>query len=108
MIDGKNFFDQPVKNNSRTYDKLRKIVTGQEDTGCLLDYSFFNKYHKMTPKDLSKQQALDVHPKAIWQINFTGNLNRGEDVNDNTTIFFIIEEAKKSILDFSQGIVKVL
>ena len=34
MIDGKNFFDQPVKNNSRTYDKLRKIVTGQEDTGC--------------------------------------------------------------------------
>ena len=40
--------------------------------------------------------------------DFTGNLNRGEDVNDNTTIFFIIEEAKKSILDFSQGIVKVL
>ena len=34
MIDGKNFFDQPVKDNSRTYDKLRKIVTGQEDTGC--------------------------------------------------------------------------
>ena len=56
---------------------------------------------------LSKQQALDAGPKAIQQINFTGNLAR--DLNANTTIFFIIEEAaKKTILDFSQGIVKVL
>ena len=44
--------------------------------------------------DLSKQQALDANPKAIRQINFTGNLNRGENVYNNTS-FFIIEEAKK-------------
>ena len=46
--------------------------------------------------DLSKQQALDADPKAVQQINFTRNLNRGENVNDNT-MFFFIEEAKENI-----------
>ena len=52
--------------------------------------------------DLSKQQALDADLKAIQQISFTGYLNRGEGVNDNTTIFFITEEGKETIWDFSQ------
>ena len=54
--------------------------------------------------DLSKQQALDADLKAIQQINFTANLDRA----GNTRIFFILEEAKETVLDFSQGIVKVL
>ena len=54
--------------------------------------------------DLSKQQALDADPKAIQQINFVANLER----EGNTTMFFIIEEAKETVLDFSQGTVKVL
>ena len=54
--------------------------------------------------DLSKQQAPDVDPKAIQQINFTANLDRA----GNTRIFFIFEEAKETVLDFSQGTVKVL
>ena len=54
--------------------------------------------------DLSKQQALDADPRAIQQINFTENLDRDE----NTTMFFIIEEAKETVLDFSQETVKVL
>ena len=54
--------------------------------------------------NLSKQQALDADPKAIQQINFIENLDR----EGNTTIFFIIEEVKETILDFSQGTVKVL
>ena len=54
--------------------------------------------------DLSQQQGLDADPKAIQQINFTANLDRDGD----TTMFFIIEEAKETILDFSQGTVKVL
>ena len=106
MIDGRNFFDQPVRNNLITYDKIRKIATGQGDDytdGCLLDYHYFKKYYKMLAIDLSKQQALDVELKAIKQINFTGNLNRGADA----LMFLIIEEAKKNILDFSQGTVKV-
>ena len=62
----------------------------------------------MIATDLSKQQALDANPKAIEQVNFTINLNRDENVNDDTIMFFIIEEAKEAILDFSQGTVKVL
>ena len=53
---------------------------------------------------LSKQQALDADPKAIQQINFTGNLSG----NNNKLIFLIIEETKRTILDFSQGTVKVM
>ena len=76
--------------------------------GCILDYNDFNNYYKMIAMDLSKQQALDADPKAMRQINFTGNLNRGEDANDNTILFFIIEELKETVSDFSQGTVKVL
>ena len=111
MIDGQNVFDQTVKSNLITYDNIRKITIGQGDyytTGCLLDYNYFNNYYKMIAIDLSKQQALDVDPKAIQKINFVRNLNRGEDVNDNTIVFFIIEEVKETILNFSQGTVEVL
>ena len=74
-------------------------MTGQGDdytTICLLDYNYFNKYYKNTALDLSKQEALDADPKAIQQINFTGNLNRGENVNNNT-MFFITKKAKETI-----------
>ena len=54
--------------------------------------------------DLSRKQALDADPRAIQQINFTANLDRA----GNTTMFFIIEEAKETVLDFSQGTVRVL
>ena len=54
--------------------------------------------------DLSKQQALNADPKAIHQINFTANLDRA----GNITKFFIIEEAKETVVDISQGTVKVL
>ena len=107
MIGGRGFFDQPLKNNLITYDNIRKIVTdqgGDYTTGCLLDNNYFNNYYKMIAIDLSKQQALDADSKAIQQINFTANLDR----DGNTTIFFIIEEAKETILDSSQGTVKVL
>ena len=55
----------------------------------------------MTAIDLSKQQPLDADRKAIQQINFTANLER------QATIFLIIEEAKETVLDFSQGTVKL-
>ena len=54
--------------------------------------------------DLSKQKALDDDPKAIEQINFTKNLDQWE----NTTMLFITEGAKETILDFSQKTVRVL
>ena len=58
----------------------------------------------MIARDLSKQQALDTDLKTIQQINFTGNLAR--EGNTNSIMFFIIEEAKETVLDFLQGTVK--
>ena len=107
MIDGKMFIDQPINSNIKTFENIRKIATGKGDdhtTGCLLDYSYFKDHYKMTAIDLSKQEALDADPNKIQQINFTANLDR----DGNTTMFFIIEEAKETVLDFSQGTVKVL
>ena len=62
------------------------------------------KNYKIIATDLSKQQALDADPRAIKQINFAANL----DWDDGATIFFIIEQAKETVFEFSQGTVKVL
>ena len=105
MIDGRNPFDQPNKNDTKTYVNIRKIITVQGDDwtiGCLLDYTYFKK-HKMLAIDLSELQALDADLKATQHINFTRNLS-----DNNNRLFFIIEEAKEKIFDFSQGTVKVL
>ena len=106
-IDGKNVFDQPVNNDITTYKNIRKAATGQGDgctTGCLLHYPYFKENYKMISIDLSKQEAHDGDSRAIQQVNFNSNLDR----TGNTTMFFIIEEAKESVLDFSQGTAKVL
>ena len=61
MIDGKNFFDQPINSMIKTYENIRKFASGQGygyTTGCLLDYSYFNDHYKMIAINLSKQQAL--------------------------------------------------
>ena len=87
MIDGRNFFYQPLGNNLATYDNIRKTTIGQGDdytTGCLLDYNYFNNYYKMVETGLSKQPALDADPEAIQLISFTRTLNWSEDKNDNT------------------------
>ena len=107
MIDVKNFFNQPIKSMTETYQNIRKIATGQGDdytTGCLLDYSYFKDHYKMIAIDLSKQQSLDADPRTIQQINFTANLDRA----GNATMFFIIKQAKETAFEFSQETVKVL
>ena len=101
MINGWNFFDQPIKNDLKTYDNIRKIVTGQGDdykTGCLLDYPYFKKCYKLIAIDLDKQQKLDADPRAIKQITFDGNLDRAK----GSTTFFIIEQAKEMVCDFQK------
>ena len=94
IIDGKNFFDEPIKSYIKTYETIRKATAGQGNDYtivCLVDYNYFKK-HKMIAIDLSKQQALDADPNAIQKINL---------------LFFIIDEVKETILDFLQGTVKV-
>ena len=90
MIDEQNLFDQPTRNDLTTYDN--------NASDCLLDCNYFKNYYKTITMGLSKQQALDPDPKAIQQITFTVNL-------EQSTIFFIIEEAKETVIDFSQGTV---
>ena len=107
MIDGRNFFDQPINSMNKTYENVRKITTVQGDdyaTSCLLDYCYFKENYKLIAIDLSKQQALGADPRAMQQINFTANL----DTDEGAAMFFIIEKAKETVLDFSQGTVKVL
>ena len=107
MIDRRKFFDQPINSMTKTYENIRKIGTDQGDDytiGCLLDYSYFKENYKMIPTDLSKEQALDADPRAIQEINFTAGLDQA----GNTTMFFIIEEARETVFEFSQGTVKVL
>ena len=97
--------NQPINSNIKTYENIRKIVISQGDdctTGCLLDYSYFKDHYKMIAIDLGKKQVLDADTRAIQEINFTANLDRA----GKTTTFFIIEEAKETVLDFSQVIVK--
>ena len=68
MTGGKNFFDQPINSDLKTYENIRRIATGQGDdytTGCLLDYSYFKDHYEMTAIDLSKQQTLDADQRAI-------------------------------------------
>ena len=106
-INGENVFDQPIKNDKVTYENIRKISAGRGDDytiGSLLGYPYFKESYKMIEVDLSKQQALDADPKAIQQMNFTANLNKG----GNTKIYFILEEAKETILNFSRGTMKAL
>ena len=70
----------------------------------MFDYPYFKEICKTIAIDLSKQQALDADPRAIQQINFTANLDR----DGNTRFYFILEEGKETIFEFSQGTVKVL
>ena len=107
MINGENFFDQPIKDNKLTYENIRKVAIGKGDdytNGCLLDYPYFRDNYKMIVVNSSRQQALDTDFRAIRQINFTANLDRA----GNTRTYFILEESKETKLNFAQGTVKVL
>ena len=72
MIDGRNFYDQPINDLIKQYDEVRKVPTGQDDDyarGCLLDYAYFKDNYKLIAIDLSKKD-LDADPRAIQQIVF--------------------------------------
>ena len=81
-----------------TFEKLQMAKEMITQLGCLLDYNYFKNRYKM----INKQQALDTDPKAIQQINFTGNLRGADD----RIMFFITEEAKETILDFCKRLWK--
>ena len=59
LIDGRNFYDEPIDDLIKKYDEIRKIGTGKGDdytAGCLLDYKYFKDHYKLIAINLSKQK----------------------------------------------------
>ena len=103
IIDGRNFYDNPIESDIEKYRELKKVMIGKEDytTWSLLDYNYFKKHYKLVAVDLSKQKELDADTRAIQQIEFKYML--GTD----STIYWVLEKSKETILEFYKGTVKV-
>ena len=83
LIDGRSFYDQPINDQIKKYDEIRKIAAVQGDdytTGYLLDYQYFKDHYQLTAVDLLKQKELDADPRAIQQIAFYGKLETNSQV----------------------------
>ena len=73
LIDGRNFYDQPIHDLIKQYDEVRETSIEQGDdytTVCILDDAYFKDNYRLIAVDLSKQKALDAKPRAIQQIVF--------------------------------------
>ena len=103
LVDGKPFFEIPVKNKEEAYETIIKMSKNNDyTTGNLLDYEYFQDHYKLIEIDLRKQIELgNVDLKQ--QIHFIGRLEE-----NNVTMFFIIEKREKTIFDFSQNSVTVV
>ena len=104
IVDGRNFYDNPIESDIEKYRELKKVMTGKgEDytTGSLLDYDYFKKNYKLVAIDLSKQKELDADPRAIQQIEFKYMLET------NSSIYWVLEKSKETILEFNKETVKV-
>ena len=104
IIDGRNFYDNPIESNIEKYRELKKVMIGKgEDytTGSLLDFNYFDKHYKLVAVDLSKQKELDADPRAIQQIEFKYM------IGTSSIIYWVLEKSKETILEFYKGTVKV-
>ena len=104
IIDGRNFYDNPIESDIEKYRELKKVMIGKREdytTGSLLDFNYFNKHYKLVTVDLSKQKELDADPRAIQQIELKYMLGT------NSTIYWVLEKSKEIILEFYKGTVKV-
>ena len=105
LIDGRNFYDQPINDLVKQYDEIRKTATGQGDdytTGCLLDYQYFKDHYILNAVDISKQKELDADSRAIPQIEFHGMLKT------NSQVCTVLEKSKETMLEFYKGTATVL
>ena len=104
VIDGRNFYDNPIESDIEKYRELKKVMIGKgEDytTGSLLDFNYFDKHYKLVAVHLSKQKEFDADPRAIQQTEFKYMLGT------NSTIYWVLEKSKETILEFYKGTVKV-
>ena len=103
IIDGRNFYDNPIENNIEKYRELKKVMIGKGQdytTGSLLDFNYFDKHYKLVAVDLSKQKELDADPRAIQQIEFKYM------IGTRSIIYWVLEKSKETILEFYKGTVK--
>ena len=96
-IDGKSFFDMPIKNDEQMGRN------NDYTSGNLLDYEYFSKHYKLIAIDLSKQIELE-NPDLKQQINFIGRFKR----NEGATMLFIIENSEETTFEFSQNAATVV
>ena len=101
LIDGKSFFDLPVKNEEETYEKIIDMSNCNDyTTGNLLHFAYFKENYQLIAIDLSKQTKL----KDPQQISFIGKL----DKDNRATMFFIIEKSEETTFNFSQNSVTII
>ena len=104
IIDGRNFYDNPIESDIEKYGELKKVMIGKgEDhaTGSLFDFNYFDQHYKLVAVDLSKQKELVADPRAIQQIEFKYMLGT------ISTIYWVLEKSKETILKFYEGTFKV-
>ena len=104
IIDGRHFYDNLIESDIEKYRELKKVMIGKgqdNTTGSLFDFNYFGKHYKLVAVDLSKQKELDADPRAIQQIEFKYMLGT------NSTIYWVLEKSKETILEFYKGTVKV-
>ena len=103
LIDGKSFFEIPVKNKEEAYETITEMSKNNDyATGNSLNYEYFKDHYKLNAIDLSKQIELENFDLK-QQINFIGWLE-----DNNATMFFIIEKKEETTSDFSQNSVVVV
>ena len=103
LVEGKSFFDVPVKNKEKASEKIIEIGKNNvHTTGNLLNYEYFSKHHKVIAIDLSKQIELE-NPNLKQQIIFIGKLEE-----DRATMFFIIEKSEETIFETSQKSISII
>ena len=105
LIDDRNFYDQPINDQIRKYDEIRKIATGKGDdytTGCLLDYQYFQDNYQLIAVNLSKQKELDADSRGTQQIEFYGILTT------RSQVCTVLEKSKETILESYKGTGRIL
>ena len=108
MIDGRNFYDQPINDLIKQYDEVGKVSTGYGDdytTGYLLDYTYFKDNYRLIAVDLNKQKTLDADPRAIQKIVFQRVVGGG--IATKIRLYTILKQWKETTLEFSKGTAKV-
>ena len=109
LIDGRNFYDQNISDDFKTYEELGKVMIGRSEdytTGSLLDDEYWKNNYKLICCDLSKQKVLDSNPKANQQIEFVYKFDNTRNPANIVQIVIVLEKEKETNLEFSKRTVK--